>query len=461
MAMLTQGVATTRAFWLGTGLGGTWTFKISKNTGGFGAPTSNVVTSMGNGFYYVALSTTDTNTVGELAYAFTGGTGTVTQPQSDQVYTDPLALVKNDGSATLSLTELVITNSGGPAVNLSGTTYGIECAASAGVGLAVTGTTDGVTITGSAGPGLAVTGSTSGASMVGQGGLGVVVQGSTSGASISGASADGLSINGVGGIGIALKGLGGYGFFIQGTTAGTFCTGTAGPGVHIDGSTDGVDVTATAGTVLALTSTAGQGITITSSGIGINVAAASGFGVEIVAASGIALGLSGSTYGAYIVGTTAGLWCEGVVGQGVIIDTQTAPHTALAGAALGVYGVGAGIDCQASSGPAASIVSTLGVGTLIQGTTDALTLTPGSGDAINYAGTDLLTAIADKILTFPNGIETGYTPQQALRLMFSALCALTSVSGDVRTFRDVNNTVNRIVATTDVSGQRLVVTLTP
>lgn len=59
-------------------------------------------------------------------------------------------------------------------------------------------------------------------------------------------------------------------------------------------------------------------------------------------------------------------------------------------------------------------------------------------------------------------IETGYSLAQAMRLMFSALCAKCSgLSGTTATFRDVNDTTNRIVATVDSSGDRTAVTLTP
>jgi hypothetical protein len=59
-------------------------------------------------------------------------------------------------------------------------------------------------------------------------------------------------------------------------------------------------------------------------------------------------------------------------------------------------------------------------------------------------------------------VETGYSLLQTLRLMFAALCGKCSgLSGTTATFRDVNDTTNRIVATVDSSGDRTSVGLSP
>jgi len=59
-------------------------------------------------------------------------------------------------------------------------------------------------------------------------------------------------------------------------------------------------------------------------------------------------------------------------------------------------------------------------------------------------------------------METGYTALQGMRLMMSALLGKASgLSGTTATFRDVNDTTNRIVATVDASGDRSAVTLSP
>ncbi len=79
----------------------------------------------------------------------------------------------------------------------------------------------------------------------------------------------------------------------------------------------------------------------------------------------------------------------------------------------------------------------------------AMTLTSGER-------TDIATAAQDLI----DGIEAGYTPRQAQRLMLSALAGKVSGAGaGTPIFRDVNDTKNRISATTDSDGDRSAVTL--
>ena len=102
-----------------------------------------------------------------------------------------------------------------------------------------------------------------------------------------------------------------------------------------------------------------------------------------------------------------------------------------------------------------------GAGMIITGSTDAITLTPGSGHAVDYNGTDLITAIVDGVFFSENTVEEGYTLQGLLSLVVSACCGMSTLVGDIRTYRDVNNTINRIVATTDTNGQRVTVTLDP
>ena len=78
-------------------------------------------------------------------------------------------------------------------------------------------------------------------------------------------------------------------------------------------------------------------------------------------------------------------------------------------------------------------------------------------DLVNSPNPTALAAIASAVLNLANGVETGMTPQQALRVMTAALAGLSSGNGTV--FRDVNNTTNRISATVDSNGNRTAVTL--
>lgn len=67
---------------------------------------------------------------------------------------------------------------------------------------------------------------------------------------------------------------------------------------------------------------------------------------------------------------------------------------------------------------------------------------------------------ADALLDRANGIETGYTPRQSMRLILSATAAKLSGAATTNVLiRDVNDTKNRIDATVDADGNRTAVTL--
>lgn len=65
---------------------------------------------------------------------------------------------------------------------------------------------------------------------------------------------------------------------------------------------------------------------------------------------------------------------------------------------------------------------------------------------------------ADALLDRTSGIETSFTLRQALRLILAMAAGKVSISGATVTIRDVNDSKNRIVATTDADGQRTDVT---
>lgn len=93
----------------------------------------------------------------------------------------------------------------------------------------------------------------------------------------------------------------------------------------------------------------------------------------------------------------------------------------------------------------------------------ALTVVDGNVDAILLdTGTDgvpLTAAAVDAILD--EAVEGAYTLRQLLRIALAALAAKCSGGGTTTiTFRDLNDTKNRIVATVDASGNRTAVTVT-
>lgn len=89
----------------------------------------------------------------------------------------------------------------------------------------------------------------------------------------------------------------------------------------------------------------------------------------------------------------------------------------------------------------------------------AMTLAADAIDAASIkadAGTELATALLDLV----NGIETGYTLRQALRLVLSAAAAkLSGAATSTVSIRDVGDAKDRIVATVDENGNRSAVVL--
>lgn len=89
----------------------------------------------------------------------------------------------------------------------------------------------------------------------------------------------------------------------------------------------------------------------------------------------------------------------------------------------------------------------------IKAKTDNLPAAPAATGDIPTAAQN-----AAGLLDLTNGIETDFTLRQSMRLMLSVLVGITSVTGSTRTFRDVNNSKNRITATVASNGDRSAVT---
>lgn len=89
---------------------------------------------------------------------------------------------------------------------------------------------------------------------------------------------------------------------------------------------------------------------------------------------------------------------------------------------------------------------------------DVLTRLPTA----SYTAPPTANANADALLDRTAGVESGLTVRQQMRLAAAALYGKASGLGGVTvTFRDTNDTVDRITATVDVSGDRSAVTLNP
>jgi len=91
----------------------------------------------------------------------------------------------------------------------------------------------------------------------------------------------------------------------------------------------------------------------------------------------------------------------------------------------------------------------------------AITAASIATDAIGAAelATDAVQEIADALLDRASAVDT-YTPRQTLRLLLASQAGKLSVSGATVTIRAVDDSKDRISATTDSTGQRTAVTLT-
>ncbi|MPZ36683.1 MAG: hypothetical protein GEU95_01250 [Rhizobiales bacterium] len=92
---------------------------------------------------------------------------------------------------------------------------------------------------------------------------------------------------------------------------------------------------------------------------------------------------------------------------------------------------------------------------------DTITAAKIAADAIGASelAADAVNEIADGVLDRANGVETGLTFRQWLRLAASALFGKASgLDTTTAIYRDVNDTKDRITATVDVNGNRSAVT---
>ena len=118
------------------------------------------------------------------------------------------AVLDGDGTgAVLTLSQLRINsaaaggavdidNSGGPGIDIDGTTFGVDIDASAGRGVAIDGTTYGLSVVASNGPGIYALGTTTGARILATNGPGIYALGTTYGFDISASAGSGVRVVG-------------------------------------------------------------------------------------------------------------------------------------------------------------------------------------------------------------------------------------------------------------------------
>jgi len=117
-------------------------------------------------------------------------------------------------------------------------------------------------------------------------------------------------------------------------------------------------------------------------------------------------------------------------------------------------------DNSGISAAATSAASADGKATAIKAKTDGLPASPAAtGDAMTLTAGER-TSIADALFDLANGVESGETLRQCLRLLRAALVGKSTgfPSGPAR-FRDRADTRDRIAATVDADGNRTAVTV--
>lgn len=140
----------------------------------------------------------------------------------------------------------------------------------------------------------------------------------------------------------------------------------------------------------------------------------------------------------------AALTADGNIKADALKLNGAAPNNLAAGAAMTLT---AAYDAAKTAGDAT-------VTNQVTINSNVLTRLATSGYTAPPSASDNATALLD----LTNGIETSFTLRQAMRLILAALAGKLSISGNTVTIRDVNDTKDRIVATTDDDGQRTAIT---
>ena len=308
-----------------TGL--TCTVNISKSGAAFGAA-GGTVTEVANGWYKVALNTTDTNTAGDLAFYITA-TGADDTDFVDQVV-DPTAA--NLGVNVVNWNNTVVATpatAGIPDVNVKNINNAAAATPGASGGILISGSNSGtttfgaITCTGSftVSDGFLVSRSTANTSAITATGNGTgsgFVATSGSGATGDGIQATAASTNGKG---VSATGTGtGAGFLITGGATGAGLSlvggGTSGDAL-LTATTSGHGATfaGTGTTKHGINATGGattsHGISATGGGVGHGILATSGGGATGDGIRGTAASTNGNGFNAIGVGTGAGFLTTG------------------------------------------------------------------------------------------------------------------------------------------------------
>ncbi len=164
----------------------------------------------------------------------------------------------------------------------------------------------------------------------------------------------------------------------------------------------------------------------------------------------VRLGLTGLANA--VPGAAGGLFIAGTNAATTVTTSLTATFTGnLTGSVGSVTGAVGSVTGSVGSvtGAVGSVTAPVTVGTNNDKTGYSLTVTPPTANQN-----------ADALLDRTDGVETGRTLRQGLRLMLAAMAGkLSGAATTTVTIRDTNDGINRIVATVDSNGNRSAVTL--
>lgn len=229
-------------------------------------------------------------------------------------------------------------------------------------------------------------------------------------------------------------------------------------GLHINGSNAGTTTfaaltvtgtfTISGGMAITNSNSNTAGLSITGNGTGHGILATSGSGATGDGAKFVSAATAG--HGFECLGNGTGNGMLSTSGSGATGDGAKFVSAATNGNGLNLVGFGTGAGTLATGGLTGNGAKLVGGGT----SGDALITSTTLGHAFNLACTG-----ANKH-PIAGVVETSYDVTQCLQIILSAVAGKCSISSDTVTYRDVNDSANRIVGTTDGDGQRTSVTLT-
>jgi hypothetical protein len=177
---------------------------------------------------------------------------------------------------------------------------------------------------------------------------------------------------------------------------------------------------------------------------------------------GVATATLALAAGRNIVATSEGTATAEAIGQLVVSGVGTADGVAtVTGNIVAALGGAGTADGTSTATGAINALAWANATVTSTATVEATIFATGQLVGSIAPAVDLEAASFSAYLLDTELVETGLTVRETLRIALSALGGKVAISGNTVTFRDANDTKDRITATTDTNGQRTAVTLDP